>query len=68
MWPRKSKKKHGDTEAKRALKEAEEHLREAKAREVEVHELATASKTFRRENHFSKDLQAALFGHGGGLR
>lgn len=63
MCLRRTKEKK-DTPAKRAISEAQKHLRAVEQRDVEVKKVSEASKKFRRENHFAQDLQA-LFERGG---
>ena len=48
-------------DAARAVRESKRALRRVQARTDEVHEVAEASKKFRKENHFAADLQA-IFG------
>lgn len=49
-------------DAEKAVQESKKALRQVKARDKEVHEVAEASRKFRRENHFAVDLQRAFGG------
>lgn len=56
------KKRKINPEAERALQESRVSLHRIKARSEEVHEVAEASRRFRRENHFRTDLEKAFGG------
>lgn len=65
MWSRRIRDKKLETacpEAAKAVKESKKALQRVEARTQEVHEVAEASRKFRRENHFSADLQNAFGG------
>lgn len=61
MWFRRDRKE--DPEAKKALREAYQHLEEVQSRSEEVHRVAEASREFRRRNHFAEDLSQILHSH-----
>jgi len=54
--------KKADPAAKRALEQADEHLKQVQSRSEEVHHIAEASREFRRRNHFAEDLYPILYG------
>lgn len=57
------RKRKPDLESVQALKEANETLRQAKARGPEVREVAAALRTMRTRNHFAETLQVIMEGH-----
>lgn len=61
MWFRRSEPKV-NLEAEKAIRESKKNLEKVQAREAEVHEVAEASRKFRRENHFATDLQHVFGG------
>lgn len=63
MWFQRIRKPKTNPDAEKAIRDSEESLRKVQARTQEVHEVAEASRKFRRENHFAIDLQN-VFGGG----
>lgn len=56
------RKRYGHGDSKKALEDARKALREVKARDEEVREIATALRRDRIQNHFSEKLFAIMTG------
>lgn len=61
MWFQRNKVPKPHPEAEKAVLESKQVLRRVQARTEEVHEVAEASREFRRQNHFADSLQQ-IFG------
>lgn len=49
-------------EADKAIEEAQKHYDEVKARDDEVHEIASSLKHIQKRNHFSERIEAIMEG------
>lgn len=60
------RRRKGDGDSQKALDSARRALREVKARDAEVREVAQALKRERIKNHFSEKIYAIMTGHSDG--